>query len=55
MPKFSKPEDIIARVAARVGRTHSFDGLGASRTAFVVIDLQDYDLKIGWLYARAVR
>ena len=32
------PEEIIARVVARVGRTHPFDKLEASKTAFVVID-----------------
>ncbi len=38
MHKFSMPEEIIARVVARVGRTHPFDKLEASKTAFVVIE-----------------
>jgi hypothetical protein len=38
MHKFSMPEEIIARVVARVGRTHPFDKLEASKTPFVVID-----------------
>ncbi|HWO32267.1 MAG TPA: hypothetical protein VNO32_26020 [Candidatus Acidoferrum sp.] len=31
MHKFSMPEEIIARVVARVGRTHPFDKLEASK------------------------
>ena len=49
MHKFSMPEEIIARVVARVGRTHPFDKLEASKTAFVVIDMQNYYLKPGYL------
>jgi len=32
MHKFSMPEEIIARVVARVGRTHPFDKLEASKS-----------------------
>jgi len=49
MHKFSMPEEIIARVVARVGRSHPFDKLEASKTAFVVIDMQNYFLKAGYL------
>jgi ureidoacrylate peracid hydrolase len=49
MHKFSMPEEIIARVVARVGRSHPFDKLEASKTAFVVIDMQNYYLKAGYL------
>ena len=49
MHKFSMPEEIIARVVERVGRAHPFDRLEASRTAFVVIDMQNYYLKPGYL------
>jgi ureidoacrylate peracid hydrolase len=49
MHKFSMPEEMIARVVARVGRTHPFDRLEASKTAFVVIDMQNYYLKSGYL------
>src|SRR6201987_6413639 len=49
MHKFSLPEEMIARVVARVGRTHPFDKLQASKTAFVVIDMQSYYLKPGYL------
>jgi hypothetical protein len=43
------PEEVIARVVARVGRTHPFDKLEASNTAFVVIDMQNYYLKPDYL------
>jgi nicotinamidase-related amidase len=43
------PEEIIARVVARVGRAHPFDKLEASKTAFVVVDMQNYYLKPGYL------
>lgn len=49
MHKFSMPEEIIARVVARVGCTHPFDKQEASKTAFVVIDMQSYYLKSGYL------
>ena len=49
MHKFSIPEEIIARVVAWVGRTHPFDKLEAAKTAFVVIDMQNYYLKPGYL------
>src|SRR6266704_1669481 len=49
MHKFSMPEEVITRVVARVGRTHPFDKLEASKTAFVVIDMQNYYLKSGYL------
>jgi ureidoacrylate peracid hydrolase len=49
MHKFSMPEEIIARVVERVGRAHPFDKLEASKTAFVVIDMQNYYLKPGYL------
>jgi hypothetical protein len=35
MHKFSMPEEVIARVVARVGRTHPFDKLGAVSTSVV--------------------
>jgi hypothetical protein len=47
--KFSMPEEMIARVVARVGRTDPVDRLEASKTAFVVIDMQNYYLKPGYL------
>jgi hypothetical protein len=34
---FSLPEDIVARVVARVERAHPFDRLEAAKTAFVVV------------------
>jgi len=47
--KFSLPDDVVARVVARVGRAHPFDRLEAAKTAFVVVDMQNYFLKPGYL------
>jgi ureidoacrylate peracid hydrolase len=47
--KFSMPPEIVARVVARVGRAHPFDKLEASKTALVVVDMQNYYLKPGYL------
>ncbi len=49
MHKFSLPAEIVARVTERVGRAHPFDTLDASRTAFVVIDMQNYFMKPGFM------
>ena len=35
------PHDIVERVRARRGKLHPFDRLSASRTALVVIDMQN--------------
>jgi ureidoacrylate peracid hydrolase len=43
------PEEVVARVVARVGRAHPFDRLEASKTAFVVVDMQNYFMKPGYL------
>jgi len=47
MHKNSVSPDVIARVKARSGKAHPFDILHARRTAFLVIDLQNYFLKPG--------
>ena len=49
MHPFSMPEEIVARVVARVGRAHPFDKMYASKTAFIVVDMQNYYLKPGYL------
>ena len=49
MHTFRMPEEVISRVVARVGRAHPFDKLEASRTALVVVDMQNYFLKPGYL------
>lgn len=42
MHKLDLFPDVVARVHKRVGRAHPFDHLDASRTALVVIDMQNY-------------
>ena len=49
MHKFELPKDMIARVTARVGRAHPFDVMAPQRTALVVIDMQNYFLKPGFM------
>ena len=36
------PQWVVDRVVARQGRLHAYDCIDASRTAFVVVDLQNY-------------
>lgn len=42
MHTLSLPPDLIARVTARAGRAHPFDVIEPAKTAFVVIDMQNY-------------
>lgn len=42
------PPDLTARVIERAGRAHPFDVLDAAKTAFVVIDMQNYFMKPGF-------
>jgi nicotinamidase-related amidase len=42
-------EDVKRRVIARIGRAHAFDNLDPRRTALVVIDMQNYFVKPGFL------
>jgi ureidoacrylate peracid hydrolase len=42
MHSFSIPADLTERVTRRAGRAHPFDTLVASKTAFVVVDMQNY-------------
>jgi nicotinamidase-related amidase len=42
MHSFSIPADLSERVFNRAGRAHPFDTLDASKTALVVIDMQNY-------------
>jgi nicotinamidase-related amidase len=49
MHAFKMPEEIVARVVARVGRAHPYDQLAPERTALVVIDMQNYFLKPGYM------
>ena len=42
MHSFSIPADLTERVIKRAGRAHPFDTLDAAKTAFVVVDMQNY-------------
>jgi ureidoacrylate peracid hydrolase len=42
MHSFSIPADLTDRVIKRAGRAHPFDTLDAAKTAFVVVDMQNY-------------
>jgi ureidoacrylate peracid hydrolase len=42
MHSFSIPADLTERVIKRAGRAHPFDTLVAAKTAFVVVDMQNY-------------
>jgi len=46
---FTMPEEIVARVRERVGRVHPFELLTPERTALVVIDMQNYAVKPGFM------
>lgn len=49
MHKFSLPEDLVARVTERTGISHPFSTLVPERTALVVIDMQNYFMKQGFM------
>ena len=44
MHRLSLPPELVQRVTERAGRPHPFDTLDAAKTAFVVIDMQNYFL-----------
>lgn len=48
MHKLTLSDDLIRRVTERRGRPHPFDTLDAAKTAFVVIDMQNYFMKPGY-------
>jgi ureidoacrylate peracid hydrolase len=48
MHSFSIPADLTERVTKRAGRAHPFDTLVASKTAFVVVDMQNYFVHPGY-------
>lgn len=49
MHKLSMPPELVQRVIKRAGRAHPFDIIDAARTALVVIDMQNYFMKPGFL------
>jgi ureidoacrylate peracid hydrolase len=48
MHTLSIPAELVAKVTARAGRPHPFDEIVPSRTALVIIDMQNYFMKPGF-------
>jgi ureidoacrylate peracid hydrolase len=48
MHELSIPADLVKRVIARAGRPHPFDVIEPAKTAFVVVDMQNYFVKPGF-------
>ena len=48
MHELSLPADLVARMVARAGRPHPFDVMEPAKTAFVVVDMQNYFVKPGF-------
>lgn len=48
MHEFSLPSDLIEGVTKRTGRAHPFDVMDPAKTAFVVVDMQNYFMKPGF-------
>jgi nicotinamidase-related amidase len=48
MHELSIPADLVQRVIARAGRAHPFDVMEPAKTAFVVVDMQNYFVKPGF-------
>ena len=48
MHELSLPADLVQRVIARAGRPHPFDVIEPVKTAFVVVDMQNYFVKPGF-------
>ncbi len=48
MHKLSIPDELVRRVTEKAGRPHPFDTLDAAKTAFVVVDMQNYFMKPGY-------
>jgi ureidoacrylate peracid hydrolase len=49
MHPFHLPPEIVARVTARAGRAHPFDALDPRKSALVVVDMQNYFMKPGFM------
>jgi ureidoacrylate peracid hydrolase len=49
MHKVSIPPELIERVTKRAGRPHPFDTIEPAKTAFIVIDMQNYFMKPGFM------
>ena len=48
MHKLSIPPQVVERVTRRAGRPHPFDVIAPAKTAFVVVDMQNYFMKPGF-------
>jgi ureidoacrylate peracid hydrolase len=48
MHKLSIPPKVIERVVGRAGRPHPFDVMTPAKTAFAVVDMQNYFMKPGF-------
>jgi len=48
MHKLSIPPEVVERVIRRAGRAHPFDVIAPAKTAFVVVDMQNYFVKPGF-------
>ena len=48
MHELSLSADLVSRVTERAGRAHPFDVIEPAKTAFVVIDMQNYFMKPGY-------
>jgi ureidoacrylate peracid hydrolase len=48
MHELSIPADLVTRVTERAGRPHPFDVIDPAKTAFVVVDMQNYFMKPGF-------
>ena len=48
MHELSIPADLVARVTERAGRPHPFDVIEPAKTAFVVVDMQNYFMGPGF-------
>jgi ureidoacrylate peracid hydrolase len=49
MHKLAIPPELIERVSRRAGRPHPFDVIDPARSAFLVIDMQNYFMKPGFM------
>jgi len=49
MHQFSIPPEAVEKVKLRTGRVHPFDAMEPAKTAFVVVDMQNYFAKPGYL------
>jgi len=56
--KLSIPSELVERVTKRAGRPHPFDTIDPAKTALLIIDMQNYFMKPGFMgevpYARSI-